>query len=565
MESETRTCQNCKNDFLIDQQDSDFYAKIKVPAPTFCPECRLQRRLAFFNLVNLYKRPCDLCGKDAISVYAPDNGYVVYCPKCWWSDAWDPLSYGREYDPSRNFLEQFNELMHAVPHLGLTIELSANETSPFTNYTGSLKNCYLVFSAERDEDAYNGVQVWDSRTILDSSLVMHCERCYDSMHVYKIHNGVGLRNQVTESFDVSFLRDCANCQHCFGSANLRNKKYYFFNDALTKEAYDEAVQKIDLGSYAAYQEIQEKVSLHWDSLPYKGSYIDMSPECTGNLIFNSKNCRDSFELLNCQDSRYIAMTRNMKDSYDVTSWSDVELSCDSLSIGQNASNVKYSAIGAIGASDVEYCFLVIAGTGFFGSVSIKKGQYCILNKQYSKEEFYKLRERIIQDMKADPYRDSTGLVYPYGEFFPIELSPWAYNDTIAQRLFPLSKEAAEGKGYGWIDKEKSQHAITVDAAELPDHIKDASDAITGEVIGCKKCGKGYKIPKKELEMLRFMRMPLPRECPFCRIEQKLDVWLSESKMMQRTCGKCGKAIDVPYSLKDKPLIYCKECYQKEVI
>ena len=39
MQSETKTCQNCKQDFIIESEDFNFYEKIKVPAPTLCPEC----------------------------------------------------------------------------------------------------------------------------------------------------------------------------------------------------------------------------------------------------------------------------------------------------------------------------------------------------------------------------------------------------------------------------------------------------------------------------------------------------------------------------------------------
>ena len=54
MEQEIKVCQNCKKDFTIEPDDFAFYEKIKVPAPTFCPECRLQRRLAFRNERALY-------------------------------------------------------------------------------------------------------------------------------------------------------------------------------------------------------------------------------------------------------------------------------------------------------------------------------------------------------------------------------------------------------------------------------------------------------------------------------------------------------------------------------
>src|SRR3990167_8938419 len=115
MGQETRNCQNCKNDFVIEPEDFDFYKKIDVPPPTFCPSCRLQRRLAWMVGIRLWKRPCDLCGNTFISMYRPDASYKTYCPKCWWSDAWDAKEYGREYDFSRPFFEQWNELLHEAP------------------------------------------------------------------------------------------------------------------------------------------------------------------------------------------------------------------------------------------------------------------------------------------------------------------------------------------------------------------------------------------------------------------------------------------------------------------
>jgi len=107
---ETRKCQNCKASFAIEPEDFKFYEKMQVPPPTFCPMCRFQRRLMFRNERALYKDKCDLCGEDMISVFSPDKPFKVYCSPCWWSDNWDPLASGQEYDPSRNFFEQMKEV-----------------------------------------------------------------------------------------------------------------------------------------------------------------------------------------------------------------------------------------------------------------------------------------------------------------------------------------------------------------------------------------------------------------------------------------------------------------------
>jgi hypothetical protein len=73
MQSETKQCQNCKRDFVIEAEDFKFYEKIKVPPPTFCPECRRQRRLIWRNERHLYKRTCDLCNKSIISMYPKET------------------------------------------------------------------------------------------------------------------------------------------------------------------------------------------------------------------------------------------------------------------------------------------------------------------------------------------------------------------------------------------------------------------------------------------------------------------------------------------------------------
>jgi hypothetical protein len=35
--------------------------------------------------------------------------------KYWWSDEWDPLDYGIEFDFSRTFFEQWKELRDTIP------------------------------------------------------------------------------------------------------------------------------------------------------------------------------------------------------------------------------------------------------------------------------------------------------------------------------------------------------------------------------------------------------------------------------------------------------------------
>ncbi|MCX6721816.1 MAG: hypothetical protein NTY04_01300, partial [Candidatus Staskawiczbacteria bacterium] len=104
--SSVQSCQNCKKEFVIEPEDFDFYEKIKVPVPTFCPECRMIRRLLWRHHLTVYKRPCRMCGTETFGIYHPSLDLNVYCPKCWWSDKWDARSYGVDVDFSKPFLTQ---------------------------------------------------------------------------------------------------------------------------------------------------------------------------------------------------------------------------------------------------------------------------------------------------------------------------------------------------------------------------------------------------------------------------------------------------------------------------
>ncbi len=66
----------------------------------------------------------------------------------------------------------------------------------------------------------------------------------------------------------------------------------------------------------------------------------------------------------------------------------------------------------------------------FLCVNLENKKYCILNKQYSKEEYEVLVPQIIEHMQK------TG---EWGEFFPVCLSPFGYNETVAQEHFKLDR------------------------------------------------------------------------------------------------------------------------------
>ena len=567
MNPETKNCQNCKHDFTIEPEDFAFYDKIKVPPPTWCPECRLQRRLVWMIGLDLFKRKCGLCGEMKLSMYAPDAPYVVYCDRCWWSDNWDARDFAREYDPSQNFFKQWNDLLHETPLLGLSIDKVTSELSPYTNHCGNAKNCYLIYYSDQNEDSAYGFFLARNKNVCDSSAILECENCYDCRNSFRNYNVVGSVNSIN-NIDSTFLQECDNCTNCFGSANLRNKQYVFFNERLSEEEYQKRLSEIDLGSYKEYQAWKAKVHEHWKKFPPKPNEDDFSFNSTGSYYFHSKNCKECYEVEYCEDSKFLMLikTGKVQDSYDYTDWGlNATRLYECMTVGENVRDVRFCHECGFNLMDIEYSKLQTGGAHNFGCVSMKKGEYYILNKQYSEEEYYALRSRIIEDMNESPYISAAGHTYRYGEFFPPEFSPHAYNNSFASRLFPLPGAEVVSRGLHWLKPESKDHAITMKAESLPDHIKDAPETIVKEIIECTTCTRGFRIIPQELQFLRKNNLPLPRRCPFCRIWEKVDEWVLNMQLHERICDTCGVKFRTHYSKERTPAVLCKECYIKEVV
>lgn len=208
MNSETKSCKKCQTDFISTSDDISFYQKIGVVHPDLCPLCRAQLRLSFRNERVFYKRACDKCKKDVISMYSPNKPDIVYCYDCWFSDDWDAETYAIEYDETRHFLDQFKELANRVPKVGLIYINSPG--SEYINISADNKNCYMIVESSNNEDSIHSYWIQECREVIDTSFASKCEltyECDDCYNSYKVLYSKGCHD-CRESY---FLLDCKDC------------------------------------------------------------------------------------------------------------------------------------------------------------------------------------------------------------------------------------------------------------------------------------------------------------------------------------------------------------------
>ncbi|MCX6752308.1 MAG: hypothetical protein NTZ87_02295 [Candidatus Nomurabacteria bacterium] len=575
--NEKRICQKCKKDFTIEADDFDYYEKIssscggKVPPPTWCPECRQQRRYAWRNERTLYRRNCDLCGKSTVTIYSPNKPFKVYCNSCWWGDGWDITSYGRDFDFSRPFFEQFSELQHEVPRMALLNKNSVN--SEYTNHSADNKNVYLSFI------------VFDSENVMYSNWVVKSLDCMDCTYILekgeRLYETIDSRSCYQCQYS-SFLKDCSNCYYCydchgcnecFMSSNLRNQSYVFKNKKYTREEYLKKMKDYDFSSFVVRQGLEKEFQdfVEQDVI-HRYVISERNINSVGSVIYDCKNLTNCFDVDKGENCKYIFSGTDIKDCVDCYHFGFNTELCYECHACTRTSNCHFCHL-CYDNMNLMYCDTCQNSQNLFGCVSVKKGEYMIFNKKYSKADYQALKEKIIEHMQK------TG---EYGEFFPPQIAPVYYNETRGSFYMPMTKEEVLEKGWQWEDNVPGTFGKeTISSASIPDKIEDVPDDYLSEIFSCVKCSKNYNITRNELLFYRKEKIPFPRKCPDCRYKRRFNL-RPVRKLWHRKCmcdgtksspqaknhlnhsGPCQTEFETCYAPDRPEKVYCEKCYQQEV-
>jgi hypothetical protein len=571
--SEQRNCQSCKKDFTIEPDDFSFYEKMHAPPPTWCPECRMIRRFVWRNERTLFKRKSSHSGKEIFSAFPDDTPFPVYERDYWWSDGWDPMEYGREYDFSRPFFEQFREFLLVVPWPSLSVAQMVN--SEYCNNATNFKNVYLGFSGGDCENSAYITRAVATRESLDMYEAQNDELCYEGYMVDECYRVFFSINCET-STDIWFSKNLIGCNNCFGCMNLRKKSNCIFNKQVSREEYAKFMDEFDSGSWKVIEEYKVKAYEFWKTLPERFTLGFRNVNSSGEHIQDCKNVKFSFDIHGCEDLKYCQiLARQASDSYDYTIWGDGSSRIyECCAVGEECSDIQFSYECWPSSLSLRYSVWCHSSSNLFGCIGLQKKKYCILNKQYTKEEYNELVPKIRKHIDEMPYTDKQGRVYRYGEFFPPEFSPYSYNETIANDFVPLSEQKAKESGYEWNHPSQKEYETTMDANDLPDNISEIEESVTKEIIKCNSCERAYRIVPMELGFYRNIVLPIPRKCHNCRFKDRF-LFVNPPRYYHRQCmcekeghehsEQCPNEFETSYHPDRSEVVYCEKCYQKEVI
>ncbi|MBI5414198.1 hypothetical protein HZA38_01650 [Candidatus Peregrinibacteria bacterium] len=540
-------CSECSAEFTYFLGEEDSYRRFDAKLPEICPECRHKRHLIFRNERKLFLTKSHISGKTIISTYPSSSPFKIIDTDEWWSDSFDASHYGKDFDFTKSFFEQFRELQKEVPRWA---RMYINcENSDYTNNSAEIKDSYLTFSSYDSENLYYCMRVMKCNTCIDCLNVKESEYCSECVECKKCYNTH--YSQLSDGCrDSYFLYDCRGCTNCFLCAQIRNKEYMILNKQYSKEDYSKEKEKFLYQLFNNKNALNNKFENFKKQLFHKNLRVINSDNCTGDFIGDSKNIMNGFYVTESEDCINVYDCYRDKNCYDnlANEKSELCLECDTA---YELYNVKFSSY-TVTARDAVYCDQCVNITNCFGCVGLRKAEFMILNKKYSKEDYETMLTKIKEHM------EKTG---EWGRPFPSTLSSFPYNITAAHEYYPLSKEQAIAKGYLWHDEEKKLKPDTV--YEIPKNIEEVDESICKQILTCENTGKGYKIIPQELKFYKTYKLPIPRISPDERYKKLLSLQ-PPKKLISSTCSCCAENIKTVYPENSGYKVLCEKCYLEKV-
>ena len=518
----------------------DWKLKAKLPTPTLCPEEREAQRYVFRNERCLYRNTCNFSWKTVVSIISPDKNYLVYDSNIRWSDKWTPAFIWKGWI-NQKFSLIIDDLIHKVPVRSKFGH--SNENCDYTATIGNSKDCYMCFGSGVLENCLYSQFSHYSKECVDCYYCEHSEWCYDCVN---INNCFWLKHcdGCVNCSNSSYLYKCVWCHDCFNCVNLENKSYCINNKQYTKEEYYDVIKKQKL-------------------IPLERKILWMDQKNSENCFWgNLSNCHDCYFVwswVDCNNVRYTSSEIEWENCYDTFCTSK---NCIYTITGRSSDSCGFIVFCRY-LTNCRYCINSFNCSNCFWCVGIQNKEYCIYNKEYSKEEY----NQIVPEIIAWMIRNNE-----WWEFFDPQLSYFWYNESMNTDFHPLTKEEALKRWYKRSDYEspapKVEKFVPWDSLPkvwckiIQEKKPDFLNKILNYAIVCEITKKPFRIIKQEIEFYIKHDLPLPTKHPDVRHAERF-ARKDPTTMHLIHCDECGEemlSVHLPWEWKK---VLCEKCYYNE--
>lgn len=295
----------------------------------------------------------------------------------------------------QEFIEAYKKLRLSIPRWP-DHKLQA-ENVDWGDYVYYTKNAFFCFEDAYCEDIIFLFDSYKAKDCYDGDYIIQSEGCYDSVDTLECFNCTYLIF-CERLYDSHFCWDCRDSNNLFGCIHLQYKEYCVFNRQYTKEEYLKKVEELKKRPYEENLADMRKLALQFPVTTTIMARCENSDYC--NQVFNSENLYLCFDSAHSEDSAYLYDAHHNKYCFDMTQshWSEFcyeNTDCDHLNSCYDMRDCDHMSDSAFS----EYCS---NSNHLFGCIALKNQQYCILNKQYTSEEYDKQVQEIMASLKTHP-------------------------------------------------------------------------------------------------------------------------------------------------------------------
>jgi hypothetical protein len=295
---------------------------------------------------------------------------------------------------AQSFFKELQRLMDYFPKRS-TFVLNCENTE-LANQSFYCKNSSYAFDDSRCNECVYTYDCAACSNCIDCDYGVESQLCYESVDPIRCFNC----NFVDDSSD---LNDCDYCSRCknshdlFGCYKLDNASFCIFNRKMTEQEYKDKVKIYKTWPAEKVFKVLTEMKLRYPLTQTRENNNENSSY--GNYFFFNKNSYMMFDASHNEDCCYLYDSFYNRKIMDATySSKDNELSYQIVDSAR-LFNCDYTVFSN-SCQDSSYLFDCFGLKHCLGCVKMDYKEYCILNRQFSPEDYEKISKQILADING---------------------------------------------------------------------------------------------------------------------------------------------------------------------